>query len=182
MLSTGQDSSISRRTMLSTPPRFRPGEAASLRNTTGTSTVTRAPAAARMKSRCSGSSLTGCSCASRGSTRSVSPPRSSSNSELKKRGLVVSCRLISLARQRHHQRLLLAAIDDRPAPCPHGAAPGPAPPGLGPRARRQTSMSQLIYSLLAPPACGPMPHPGQALTKNVCRVLSRTGSTPSSRC
>ena len=53
---------------------------------TGTSTVTLAPAAARMKSMWIGSSLTGWSWASRGRTRILRPSEIELEHELKKRG------------------------------------------------------------------------------------------------
>jgi hypothetical protein len=76
---------------------LRPGDWSSCTKRTGTSTVIIAPPSARRKSMWSGSSLTGWSCASRGRTFSVSPPKSSSSTVLKKRGLLLSSRLISLS-------------------------------------------------------------------------------------
>ncbi len=69
MLSTEQTRSISWRTMLRMPPRRMPGDFSEFSNTTGTATVMRVLAPTRMKSTCSGLSVTGLSCTSRGRAR-----------------------------------------------------------------------------------------------------------------
>src|SRR5438874_1593047 len=73
MLSTEQTTSMPCRTMLRMPPRRSPGARSWLMNTTGTSTVTWAPAPTRRKSTWSGVSVTGWNCTSRGRVRYVVP-------------------------------------------------------------------------------------------------------------
>ena len=77
MVSAGQDSGMVWRTMFSTPPFFRPGETSWPWKCTGMSSLTVEPSAKRMKSTCTGRSLTGSSCTSRGITRVFLPAMSS---------------------------------------------------------------------------------------------------------
>ena len=81
--SARQSTSTSWRTMLSTPPRRRPGQSSSFSNTTGIATVSRVLSETRRKSTCSGWSVTGWNCTSRANTRCAVPSRSISVSVVK---------------------------------------------------------------------------------------------------
>src|SRR5665213_280137 len=87
MLSAGHSSSISWRTTLRMPPRRMPGALSMLRKCTGTATLILVPAPTRMKSTCTGRSVTGSSCTSRGRARTVSPPDSTLSRRAKNPGL-----------------------------------------------------------------------------------------------
>ena len=86
----GTTTSTSWRTTLSTPPRFRPGDSASLMKRTGTPTRTRLSAPMRWKSTWSGRSLTGSSWTSRGIALSVLPSTSISKTVDRNRPFLMS--------------------------------------------------------------------------------------------
>jgi len=77
-------------TTFSTPPRLMPGALSALANRTGTATRMRVVSDTRMKSTCSGLSVTGWNCTSRASARMARPPTSMSKTRVKNPVLCIS--------------------------------------------------------------------------------------------
>ena len=111
MLSTGQISSMPWRTMLRMPPRRRPGDISWLVKTTGTVTVTRVWPPTRIKSTCSGASVAGWYCTSRGRVRWTTP--STVDVDQRREETAIGERARQFARlQADQHRLLVVAVDD----------------------------------------------------------------------